>query len=1104
MNRPTPRQPDTLQRLATPVLLVVAILFAGRAAWLIGAADTKSAVNQPSVAQLAVAPSGELAEELEEQVEAATPRRRLTEDEFASIAGLCPTAINELPEEILPLSMLRRASPGNKVAPPHRLTSAKEGGPRGRLTGIRVASRETSPSQSPPPSATSAPADGWLVAPENWFVPEDKPPIEATDKGAADEIGGQPQKPAAADPEEPEGTATGELDRESIDQETPTDSQRSEASPDWAPEPRASKPEAQTLPAAEPPEAVEWPVDNEPLSSESRGEIERDAGPVEKHSSAESGNPWPDTSYPDTATQPKTRSIEAEQESEAAIGPTFAPPGVASPADAAAETASIDDKPAGQVVTEPLFTEDGPLKDEASEEAAAPKPSWNGPFDRVAPPARRPEPEQAAEAGDPATLGAEKLLLDQESAAREMVPSPQPVEESVESLPSPEPSDPTRESEVAAPSEPEEPPRKPLAEAIPAPKPAMPVPTATVQPKTAPTPRTRPLFTPPPAQATAPQPVSAGRPAANPLSQQALSVMPLHPGAGPAAAAQARQAAHGKSADESHRELFAKNNYPSAQDCAQCHERIYDEWRVSSHAYAFVSPMYHKFEQTITKLSQGTVGHFCQRCHSPVATAMYEPRSIPLDEVAPAAKEGVTCIVCHRVNQRWGKSNGDRRIEPGDIYAPIYGGVGGEGVAQAIAEKKKYKVKTSPHEKGPGQAIHTEGRFFDQLTKAEACTSCHQVAVHPGVKLEVVWEQYRASPACKKGITCQDCHMGRIPGVAAGYNYGPIAELNGKVVNNHRKQSSHLFYGPGYSIAHPGIFPHNQDAEDWTVNEWLLFDWRAGWGTDEFEEKIEELEDRGVGTAAWFPPVWAESDDRCDAREIIDDNLEHLAKKRHSRELVMENGSKVDGPFFADAPIAGRDLKFEYVVANLNEGHNLPTASLGAQPQLWANVVLIDPMGRRVWESGYTDSNGDLCDIHSVDVRKGKLPFDKQLFNLQTMFLITGATGTDREFYLPVNLDIDQVAQLRPGALPITVLNHPPFIRMEMRSLAPLGKKRVNYTVPAELMRSRGRYRLSFRMRSRTEPMYFMRLCESTPEMLRAMTEGTLDIHPQSVEFEVR
>jgi hypothetical protein len=119
------------------------------------------------------------------------------------------------------------------------------------------------------------------------------------------------------------------------------------------------------------------------------------------------------------------------------------------------------------------------------------------------------------------------------------------------------------------------------------------------------------------------------------------------------------------------------------------------------------------------------------------------------------------------------------------------------------------------------------------------------------------------------------------------------------------------------------------------------------------------------------------------------------------------------------------------------------------------------------------------------------------------MFLITGATGTDREFYLPVNLDIDQVAQLRPGTIPVSVTNHPPFIRMESRSIAPLGKKRVKYRVPAELMTQPGRYRLSFRMRNRTEPMYFMRLCESTPEMHRAMVEGTLDIHPYTVEFDV-
>ena len=611
----------------------------------------------------------------------------------------------------------------------------------------------------------------------------------------------------------------------------------------------------------------------------------------------------------------------------------------------------------------------------------------------------------------------------------------------------------------------------------------------------------------PPAPAVQQRPSARQIPGTDPQvqSQDLNQLQKLNPHGNHAAlAAEAREASDGKTAYEAHRDLYLKNCYPSARDCAECHKQIYEEWSTSSHAYAYVSPMFHKFEQTISFLSQGTVGHFCTRCHSPVAASMGLPRSTPLGEMSGAQVEGVTCIVCHRVNERYGKTNGERRVVPGSLEDPIYGGIGGEGVREAIANRDKYKIKTSAADKKPGQLIHNEGRFFDQLTRAEACTSCHQVAVHPGIKLEVVWEQYRNSPACKKGVSCQDCHMGRIPGVPSGYNYGPIAEVGGKVVNNHRKQANHSFFGPGYSIAHPGIFPQHKDADKWTLDEWLEFDWRAGWGTDEFEEQVEEAEDQGIDTSRWFPTVWADLDDRCDARDIITDNQKKLERKHHLRELVMENGSQVDGPFFRTTPRAGQELEFDYLVANLNEGHNLPTASLGAQPQLWANVVLIGPRGQRLWETGYLDTKGDLCDIHSEDVRHGRARFDSQLFNLQTMFLYTGAVGTDREWTLPVNISLDQVPHLRPGAVPVSVLNHPPFIRMESRSLAPLGKKRVKYKVPANLMCEPGRYRLSFRLRSRLEPMYFMRFCDATNEMMRSMTEQTLDIHSYSVEFDVR
>ena len=48
------------------------------------------------------------------------------------------------------------------------------------------------------------------------------------------------------------------------------------------------------------------------------------------------------------------------------------------------------------------------------------------------------------------------------------------------------------------------------------------------------------------------------------------------------------------------------------------------------------------------------------------------------------------------------------------------------------------------------------------------------------------------------------------------------------------------FYGPD-TRAHPGIFPHNVDAARWSIQEWLKFNYRAAWGSEKFEESIEDL-----------------------------------------------------------------------------------------------------------------------------------------------------------------------------------------------------------------------------------------------------------------------
>jgi nitrate/TMAO reductase-like tetraheme cytochrome c subunit len=563
----------------------------------------------------------------------------------------------------------------------------------------------------------------------------------------------------------------------------------------------------------------------------------------------------------------------------------------------------------------------------------------------------------------------------------------------------------------------------------------------------------------------------------------------LAPGASGAAAA--------PDAPEPHLKIYATNQYPSASICKQCHESVYNEWRLSAHAYSNISPVFHKFDQRINDLAQGTVGTFCVRCHASVGTTLGERRELPLWDRSQVSREGVTCITCHRINEQFAKVNGERRIVPGEIYAPVTGGDPPTELKKVIADAGKYKVRTNPS--GPGLDIHTNALFFPAIKTSEFCVSCHQVAVYPGIKLEVVWDQYRSSPAKRDGITCQDCHMSKRPGLNDGFDAGPVAVIDRQAIEPTHKHSVHSFAGPGYPIAHPGLFPHNSEAAAIPIQSWLKFDYRAGWGTSDFEDKVSK------GTIKVdFPKEWESDIDRGDARKIVDENLRLLQTKLELRRQVMENASRLDGPFMTESPRAGHGLSFSYKVTNLNPGHNMPSGSLGAQPEIWLDVALVDPAGKNIWESGFVDSHGDMADLHSLDVRAGKMKQDRQLFNLQTKFLTTDIKGTDREMYLPVNVDIDQLPFIRPATQPITVLNHPPFIRMEQRSIPPLGSKTAHYHVPGSLLKTPGTYKLAVRLRSRAEPLYFMAFIGSTVEMEQAMNQWMLDIHPYTVTFDVK
>ena len=215
-------------------------------------------------------------------------------------------------------------------------------------------------------------------------------------------------------------------------------------------------------------------------------------------------------------------------------------------------------------------------------------------------------------------------------------------------------------------------------------------------------------------------------------------------------------------------------------------------------------------------------------------------------------------------------------IVEGSLYEPVFGPSGNEELERAI-ESGRFNLQTDPERAGRG--VHAEAREFFQLSRPGLCGSCHDVNLVNGFRLEEAFSEYKHTPAAAAGVSCQDCHMGTEPGVPSGYREGPAARVGDRETSP-RKRTNHMFAGPDYSIVHPGIFPHNTEAQALaTLREWLAFDHEAGWGTDAFEDTVPDDYE--------FPPRWTEPDDRYDAADIISDNLELLDELAEQRLALL-------------------------------------------------------------------------------------------------------------------------------------------------------------------------------------------------------------------------
>ena len=507
-----------------------------------------------------------------------------------------------------------------------------------------------------------------------------------------------------------------------------------------------------------------------------------------------------------------------------------------------------------------------------------------------------------------------------------------------------------------------------------------------------------------------------------------------------------------------HQQLFTENRYPSAATCRTCHPDHYREWSVSAHAYAQMSPVFNAMQATTAKLTNGTNGDFCIRCHTQVGMNMEEPIFMDNMDRHPSSREGITCVVCHRLENAYGKVSGRFALVEGDLVEPVYGPTGNAELKRVLSMPDTFKVVTNRDE--PGRKIHNEAKKFQQLTQSGFCGACHDVTLMNGFRLEEAFSSFKTAPAAHKGESCHDCHMATIPGRKSEFAFAPSAVVGG-VATTPRKRTNHMFVGPDYSIIHPGIFPHNDKAAALaTIREWLTFDHKAGWGTDAFEE--------AVAKDFKFPPRWTSVDDRYDARAILNDQFKLLDEAHIQRVAILREGYRLGD--FEVRQANDKGLKFAVQVRNGTDGHAVPTG-FDAERLVYLQVLVTDADGKVIFKSGDLDPNGDVRDLHSSYVHHGDLPLDKYLFSLQSRFITRNVRGGDREQVLPVNYSIDPLPIIRPEPFAATFTGRPGGARVQRRGLAPNGFRWAEYKVDREELTGRGPYKVNVKFLAAMVPV---------------------------------
>lgn len=221
---------------------------------------------------------------------------------------------------------------------------------------------------------------------------------------------------------------------------------------------------------------------------------------------------------------------------------------------------------------------------------------------------------------------------------------------------------------------------------------------------------------------------------------------------------------------------------PEVKPCQKCHAELTEQWSKSTHAGSATNPLFLAFFKGSDlfdgksagpgyKLDFPNSNGNCSTCHVP-AMALDNPFNSDPRQASGAAREGVSCDFCHKIDAA--------RIDSS-------GGYPGSLSLQFNRPAEGHQLFYGPYQ----DVFPGDDSYHPLYRESRYCAPCHNGKFWD-VEMYSEFREWAESDYAARKIHCQECHMAP-DGIMTRF----ALEREGSVERRPETIPSHLFYGIG-------------------------------------------------------------------------------------------------------------------------------------------------------------------------------------------------------------------------------------------------------------------------------------------------------------------